>query len=164
MGRAANGRNGWKAVLICGSVEAEFCWGVSVRRSISTLALISWPSLALAGTIPVRTPIASFAITPVKPVTRVELTRVDFSPGEEMPEHMHPVPVICFVTKGSFLVSIGASPVRHAGVGETTLEPAGTVVHYFRNASPNGPAQLNCALLAGPEDNVLNVMLAQPTK
>ncbi len=81
-----------------------------------------------------------------------------------MPEHMHPVPVICFVTKGSFLVSIGASSVRRANVGETTIEPAGTVVHYFRNASPKDPAQLNCASLAGPDDKVLSVMLEEPTK
>ena len=77
---------------------------------------------------------------------------------------MHPVPVICFVTKGSFLVSIGASPVRRVGVGETTLEPAGTVVHYFRNASSKKPAQLNCASMAGPDDKVLSVMLDEPTK
>jgi quercetin dioxygenase-like cupin family protein len=135
-----------------------------MRHLTSILALLSWPALAIAGAIPVRTPTGTFTIAPAKAVTRVELTRVDFSPGQEMPEHMHPVPVVCFVTKGSFLVSIGASPVRHAGVGETTLEPAGTVVHYFRNASPNEPAQLNCALLAGTEDKVLSVMLAQPTR
>jgi len=80
-----------------------------------------------------------------------------------MPEHMHPVPVVCFVTKGSFLVSIGATPVRRVGVGDTTLEPAGIVVHYFRNATKD-PAQLNCASLAGPEDKALSVMLNQPTK
>lgn len=126
------------------------------------LALIAAP--ALAGTIPIRTPIGSFPIAPAKPVTHVELTRVDFLPGQEMPEHMHPVPVVCFVTKGSFLVSIGASPVRRAGVGDTTLEPAGTLVHYFRNASSKDAAQLNCAAMAGPADNVLSVMLNQPPK
>ncbi|HEV7137633.1 MAG TPA: hypothetical protein VGN43_13435 [Steroidobacteraceae bacterium] len=45
-----------------------------------------------------RTPIGSFSIEPSKSITRVELTKVDFLPGQEMPEHMHPVPVICFVT------------------------------------------------------------------
>lgn len=132
-----------------------------MRRTISILAIIAWPAVAIAGTIPVRVPIGSFPISPSKAVTHVELTRVDFLPAQEMPEHMHPVPVVCFVTKGIFLVSIGSSPVRRVGVGETTLEPAGTVVHYFRNASPNKPAQLNCASLAGPEDKVLSVMLDQ---
>jgi len=91
----------------------------------------------------VRTPIGSFSIEPTKSVARVELSQVDFGPGQEMPEHMHPVPVICFVTKGVFLVSIGAGPVRRVGVGETTIEPAGTVVHYFRNVSKApGPFEL----------------------
>ena len=130
-----------------------------MRLLISIFALIAWPALATAGAIPVRMPIGSFAVTPAKLVTRVEMTRVEFLPGQEMPAHMHPVPVICFVTRGSFVVSIGSSPVRRVHVGETTLEPAKTVVHYFRNASVTDPAQLNCALLTGSGDKVLSIML-----
>lgn len=134
-----------------------------MRHSHSILALIAWPAAAIAAPIPVRTPVGSFPIAPSKAVTHVELTRVDFLPGQEMPEHMHPVPVVCFVTKGSFLVSIGATAVRRVRVGDTTLEPAGTVVHYFRNDTKD-PAQLNCASLAGSEDKTLSVMLNLPTK
>jgi quercetin dioxygenase-like cupin family protein len=122
-------------------------------------------AMAAAPPIPIRTPIQGFAIAPAKPVTRVETNRVDFLPGQEMPEHMHPVPVVCFVTKGNFLVSIGREPVRKVTVGATTLEPAGEIVHYFRNASATKPGQLVCALLAGPDDKVLSVMLnGPPTK
>lgn len=135
-----------------------------MRPVISILTLVAWPTLAIAAATPVRTPIGSFPVAPAKQITHVEMSRVDFLPGQEMPEHMHPVPVVCFVTKGSFFVSIGASPVQRVSVGETTLEPAGTVVHYFRNASARDPAQLNCALLAGADDKVLSVMLDHPTK
>jgi quercetin dioxygenase-like cupin family protein len=114
---------------------------------------------ATAAPIPVRTPIGSFPIEPAKSVTHVETTRVDFLPGQQMPEHMHPVPVVCFVAKGSFLVSIGRAPVRTVTVGDTTLERAGEVVHYFRNASARESAQLYCAILAGPDDRQLSVML-----
>ena len=134
-----------------------------MRRFISILALVSFPALATAAPIPVRTPIGSFAIQPTKSVARVELTQVDFAPGQEMPAHMHPVPVICFVTKGVFLVSIGGAPVRRVGVGATTIEPAGTIVHYFRNVSKI-PGQLNCAFLAGPDDKTLSVMLEQTNR
>jgi quercetin dioxygenase-like cupin family protein len=134
-------------------------WGSSMRLHLTIFALIGLPALAAAGPIPVRTPVGSLPIDPAKSITHVEMTRVDFLPGQEMPRHMHPVPVVCFVTKGIFLVSIGTSPVRRVEIGETTLEPAGTVVHYFRNVSPNDSAQLNCALLAGPDDQVLSVML-----
>ena len=135
-----------------------------MRPVISILILVATPTLAIAGQIPVRTAIGSFPVAPAKQITHVEMSRVDFLPGQEMPQHMHPVPVVCFVTKGSFFVSIGASPVRRVSVGETTLEPAGTVVHYFRNTSAKDAAQLNCALLAGADDKVLSVMLDHPTK
>lgn len=135
-----------------------------MRRLIAGLMLIASPTFTVAAPIPLRTPIGSFSVAPAKRVTHVEMSRADFLPGQEMPEHVHPVPVVCFVTKGSFLVSIGSSPVRRVGVGETTLEPAGTVVHYFRNASTTQLAQLNCAFLAGPDDNVLSVMLNTSTK
>src|SRR6476620_4249170 len=123
------------------------------------LLLLLSASAATAAPIPTRTPIGSFPIDPAKSVARVDTTRVDFLPGQEMPEHMHPVPVICFVAKGSFAVSIGREPVRTVNAGDTTIERAGEVVHYFRNLSATGPAQLFCAILAGPDDKQLSVML-----
>lgn len=133
-------------------------------RLMAWLVLVASWTFATAAAIPLRTPIGSFSIAPAKRVTHIEMTRADFLPGQEMPEHVHPVPVVCFVTKGSFLVSIGSSPVRRVGVGETTLEPAGTVVHYFRNVSATEPAELNCAFLAGSSDKVLSIMLNKSTK
>jgi quercetin dioxygenase-like cupin family protein len=126
---------------------------------IAGMAMMLMAAAATAAPIPIRTPIGSFPIDPAKSVTHVETTRVDFLPGQEMPEHMHPVPVVCFVAKGSFLVNVGRAPVRTVTVGDTTLERAGEVVHYFRNASASQPAQLYCAILAGPDDKQLSVML-----
>jgi quercetin dioxygenase-like cupin family protein len=128
--------------------------------TISGMALMLMTAVAAAAPIPVRTPIDRFPIDPAKPVTHVETTRVDFLPGQEMPEHMHPVPVVCFVSKGTFLVSIGRAPVRTVTVGDTTLERAGEVVHFFRNASAREAGQLFCAILAGPDDKQLSVMLS----
>jgi quercetin dioxygenase-like cupin family protein len=116
---------------------------------------------AATAPMPVRTPIGSFALAPRKDVSHVEMTRVDFMPGQVMPEHMHPVPVVCVVSKGNFEASIGRQPPRRVGVGETTIEPAGEVVHYFRNLSAHETAQLYCAALAGPGDTQLSVMLNQ---
>lgn len=130
-----------------------------MRTAIIGSALIGLSSQASSAPIPIRVPVGSFAIDPAKPVTHVEATRVDFSPGQQMPEHMHPVPIICFVAKGTFLVSIGRAPVRSVTVGDTTIEHAGEVVHYFRNTSAREPAQLYCAALAGTDDRQLSVML-----
>ena len=125
----------------------------------AAMLLLLSASAATAAPIPTRTPIGSFPIDPAKSVTRVDATRVDFLPGQQMPEHMHPVPVICFVAKGSFEVSLGREPVRKVKEGDTTIERAGEVVHYFRNLSATDPAQLYCAILAGPNDKELSVML-----
>jgi quercetin dioxygenase-like cupin family protein len=130
-----------------------------MHKSSSVVALLAIATSAVAAPIPKRTPIGSFPLEPAKPVTHVEATRVDFLPGQQMPEHMHPVPVVCFVVKGRFLVSIGRAPVRTVNVGDTTIEPAGEVVHYFRNTSATDSAQLYCAILAGHDDKQLTVML-----
>ena len=116
---------------------------------------------AAAAPIPVRTPIGSFAVAPTKEVSHVEMTRVDFLPGQIMPEHMHPVPVVCIVGKGAFEASIGREAPQRVGVGQTTIEPAGQVVHYFRNLSHRRSAELYCASIAGPEDKQLSVMLSR---
>jgi len=116
---------------------------------------------AAAAPNPTRTVVGSFAIDPTKPVSHIEMWRVDFLPGQQMPEHMHPVPVVCFVSKGTFAVSIGSAPVRTVGVGGTTIEPAGETVHYFRNTSAKDAAQLYCAVLTGAGDKQLSVMLAK---
>jgi quercetin dioxygenase-like cupin family protein len=128
-------------------------------KLFAVLPFVVFGAQARAEPIPIRTPIGSFALTPAKTVSRVEMTRVDFLPGQEMPEHLHPVPVICMVSKGAFAASIGRAPERRVTVGETTVEPAGEVVHYFRNLSKRDPAQLYCAILAGPDDKHLSVML-----
>ena len=125
------------------------------------LALLIDAAAAAAAPIPIRTPIGNFAVAPAKPVSRVEVNRVDFLPGQVMPEHMHPVPVVCVVSKGSFLASVGTDPPRRLNVGETSIEPAGAVVHYFRNLSATEAAELYCAVLAGPDDKVLSIMLKQ---
>jgi len=107
---------------------------------------------AAAGTIPTRTPIGSLPIAPSKVVTHVEMTRVDFLPGQIMPEHMHPVPVAGVVSKGSLAVSIGRDPVMRALRNElrsalNTAYPTGASSSYLSQAgiefTQTGTLQLN---------------------
>jgi quercetin dioxygenase-like cupin family protein len=135
-----------------------------MRTGLTMLAALIAASAdaASAAPIPVRQPLGTLAISPAKQVDRVETNRVAFAPGQEMPRHKHNVPVVCFVTKGSFLVSIADAPVRTVHAGDVTLEPTGAIVNFFRNASTRAPAELLCAALAGKADRELNVMLAPP--
>src|SRR3982751_882387 len=132
-----------------------------MQRSLMALSMVLMAGNAAAAPIPIRTPIGSFPIDPMKAVIRVDMTRVDFLPGQTMPEHMHPVPVVCVVSKGSFLARIGAAGERKVSLGDTTIERAGEVVHYFRNASASRPAQLYCTILVGRDDTQLSVMLSK---
>ena len=135
-------------------------------KFVAVLALAAAAASAASGqpAIPSRTPLAVIPIAPGKAVSRVETTRVDFAPGQAMPEHKHTVPVICHVTTGDSLTRIGEAAQRRAPQGSVTYEPAGVVVRYFRNASASEGAQLTCASLAGSEDTVLNVMLDPKAK
>ena len=88
------------------------------------------------------------------------MTRVDFLPGQEMPEHMHPVPVVCFVSERQIPGEHRprSRPRRSPSAIRPSSAPA-QVVHYFRNLSTREPGQLYCAILAGPDDKQLSVML-----
>jgi len=131
----------------------------SMAAALPLLLFLSGASAQAQAPIPTRTPLATIAIDPVKPVSRVEATRVDFRPGQAMPQHLHPVPVICFVAKGAVLVRIGDAPERRVAEGGVTYEAANQVVHHVRNASIRKPARLLCAALAAGPDMRLNIML-----
>lgn len=127
------------------------------RPGLFIAALLPLASAAQAEP-PTRTPLRVIPVAPSKTVDRVETTRVDFAPGQAMPRHKHTVPVICFVTRGSFRVRIDDVQFT-ATQGSVTYEPAGAIVEYFGNLSTTSSAQLSCASLAGNADITLNVML-----
>ena len=119
------------------------------------LMLAAAPALA----IPARTPLRTVPIEGGKMVDRVETMRVDFKPGEAMPKHVHNVPAICFVAKGSLSVKAGDEPVRTVGVGDVTLEPPAVVTHEVRNVSASEDATLLCVSLAADADKELSTAL-----
>jgi quercetin dioxygenase-like cupin family protein len=112
-----------------------------------------------AADLPVRIPLGEVPLPEAKSVERVVVMRVAFAPGQAMPRHVHPAPVVCLVEAGSFSAEIGDSPARTVGTGEVTLEPANVVVRGFRNLSATSPASLICTFLAGHDDHVLSRML-----
>jgi quercetin dioxygenase-like cupin family protein len=119
-------------------------------------------SLALAQSaagLPVRVPLGEVPLPQPKSVERVIVMRVNFAPGQAMPRHVHPAPVVCLVEAGSFNVQIGDAPARNVQSGEVTLEPANVPVGWFRNLSATSPASLVCTFLAGHDDHELSRML-----
>ena len=113
---------------------------------------------ATAG-LPVRVPLGEVPLPAAKSVERVIVMRVNFAPGQAMPRHVHPAPVVCLVEHGRFSVQIGDAPAREVATGEVTLEPANVEIGWFRNLSASEPASLICTFLAGHDDHELSRML-----
>src|SRR3954466_11478392 len=112
--------------------------------------LILGLALAQAATgLPVRVPLGEAPLPEPKSVERVIVMRVNFAPGQAMPRHVHPAPVVCLVEAGSFNVQIGDAPARNVQRGEGFLDPANVPVGWFRTLSAPSPASLVCTFLAG---------------
>jgi quercetin dioxygenase-like cupin family protein len=123
------------------------------------LPIVAAAAAAASTAIPVRVPLGEVALPEPKTVVRAIVMRVDFAPGQEMPRHVHPAPVVCIVEKGRFNAQIGDLPARSYRPGEVTLEPANVEIGWFRNESKAALASLLCTFLAGPDDHELSRML-----
>jgi len=102
-----------------------------------------------------RTPITTAQLSPAKTVDHVQVTRLDFQPGQTTGRHMHPVPVVGYVESGVFVVQVEGEPQHRYTPGEAIYEPANTPIERFDNESSTTPAVLIAYYLAGAEDKVL---------
>lgn len=113
----------------------------------------------IAADLPVRVPMGEVALPAPKTIDHVIVMRVNFAPGQAMPRHVHPAPVVCVVEHGRFNAQIGDAPAHDYGEGDVTLEPADVPVGWFRNLSATRSASLVCTFLAGAADHELARML-----
>lgn len=118
---------------------------------------------AATAAAPVRVPVGAFDLPQEKAVTKVSVMRATFAPGQAMPRHLHPVPVVCYVESGVFLAKIGDAPEARYKAGQATIEPANVVVSYFRNVA-KVPGTLTCTFLAGKGEEELSRMLPESGK
>jgi quercetin dioxygenase-like cupin family protein len=102
-----------------------------------------------------RTPILTAEVSPSKTVDHVQVTRLDFKPGQITGRHMHPVPVVGYVESGVFLVKIEGKSQQRYTVGQAIYEPANTTIERYDNESSTEPAVLIAYYLAGAKDEVL---------
>jgi quercetin dioxygenase-like cupin family protein len=134
--------------------------GMSRNLPLALLAaILAAPSLAQSQTELKRTPILTAPIAPNKTVDHVQVTRLDFPPGQATGRHMHPIPVVGYVQSGTFIVQIEGQPEHSYTAGEVIYEPANTTIARYDNASSTEPAVLIAYYLAGPDDKVLIQLL-----
>jgi quercetin dioxygenase-like cupin family protein len=106
-----------------------------------------------------RTPVATYEIAPAKAVTHVPVVRLEFSPGQVTPRHVHPMPVIGYVLEGGFVVKIEGQPEMHFTAGQSIYEPANAVIERYDNASQSKSATLVAYYLAGARQTTLIKLL-----
>ena len=102
-----------------------------------------------------RTPILTAEVSPSKIVDHVQVTRLDFTPGQITGRHMHPVPVVGYVESGVFLVKIEGQSQQRYTAGKAIYEPANTTIERYDNESSTEPAVLIAYYLAEAKDQDL---------
>jgi len=115
------------------------------------------PSGAAAPRI-ARTPLLTASMDGTRPVTRVEVYRIEMPPGLPSGMHLHPCPVVGLVVAGSVLFQVEGEAPRVLGPGDAFHEPAGARVAHF-DAGPEG-ATFVAHYLLGPGEHELITMLA----
>src|ERR1035438_476561 len=95
-----------------------------------------------------RTPILTAEVLPSQTVDHMQVTRLDFKPGQITGRHMHPVPVVGYVEFGVFLVKVEGQPQQRYSAGQAIYEPANTAIERYDNESSTEPAVLIAYYLA----------------
>lgn len=106
-----------------------------------------------------RIPIATVPLATAKTVDHVQVTRIEYEPGQATGRHVHPMPVVGYVLAGSFEVQVEGKDVHHYGTGEVIYEPPGTPIEKFDNGSRSQRATLLAYYLAGNGEDVVVKML-----
>ena len=99
-----------------------------------------------------REPLATYQITPAKPVGRVEVKKLTITPGGKTAFHTHPGPVISYVVQGTLVVKVKGEAEKTYRPGDTIYEPGNTVIEKFDNGSASEPAVFIANYLLGADD------------
>ena len=71
--------------------------------------------------------------------TRAEIKEVTLQPGQKTGYHLHPVPVISYVTQGSVIFQIEGQAEVRVPADKVIFEPANTNILKYDNASETEP-------------------------
>jgi quercetin dioxygenase-like cupin family protein len=92
-------------------------------------------------------------------VSRVEIKQIDLQPGQETGLHLHPIPVVGYIAKGTIRFQLEGGPLVMLPAGSAFFEPANTRVLHFDNASTEEAATFIAHYLLGEGDEQLIEML-----
>lgn len=111
------------------------------------------------GTPVVRKHLLSAPIAGGRQVSRVEIKQIDLQPGQETGLHLHPIPVVGYIARGTIRFQLEGGPLLMLAAGSAFFEPANTRVLHFDNASMQEAATFIAHYLLGEGDEQLIEML-----
>lgn len=97
-------------------------------------------------------------LSPERPVASVRVQEITLAPGQPVPLHLHPCPVVGVVRSGAIAFQIEGEPTRHLQPGDAFHEPAGVRVARF-DAEGDAPATFTAFYLLGPGEHELLQLL-----
>ena len=107
----------------------------------------------------VRRSLLSASVAGGRRVSRVEVKQIDLQPGQETGLHLHPIPVVGYIAKGTIRFQLEGGPLLTLPAGSAFFEPANVRVLHFDNPSTQEPATFIAHYLLGGEDERLIEML-----
>jgi quercetin dioxygenase-like cupin family protein len=93
-------------------------------------------------------------------VERIEVARVELAPAQPAGLHLHPCPVVGWVSAGVIRFQIADCPVTTLQAGDAFYEPANVRIPHFDNASETEAAVfIACYLLPPGEDRLIEMLV-----
>jgi quercetin dioxygenase-like cupin family protein len=92
-------------------------------------------------------------------VSRVEIKQIELQPGQETGLHLHPIPVVGYIVRGTIRFQLEGGPLLLLPAGSGFFEPADIRVLHFDNASTREPVTFIAHYLLGEGDERLIEML-----
>ncbi|MFZ0497803.1 MAG: cupin domain-containing protein [Steroidobacteraceae bacterium] len=89
----------------------------------------------------------------------MEIRQIELQPGQETGLHLHPIPVVGYIARGSIRFQLEGGPLQMLSAGSAFFEPADTRVLHFDNASTREPATFIAHYLLAEGDERLIEML-----
>jgi quercetin dioxygenase-like cupin family protein len=92
-------------------------------------------------------------------IERVEIKRVDLTPGQAVGRHRHPCAVVGYIAAGRIKYQIDGEAARELHVGDAFFEPQDMLIAHFDNASNSEPASfIAFYLLRAGESRLIEMM------
>ncbi|MGB6486438.1 MAG: cupin domain-containing protein [Steroidobacteraceae bacterium] len=107
----------------------------------------------------VRKHLLSAPIAGRRELGRVEIRQIDLQPGQETGLHLHPIPVVGYIARGTIRFQLEGGPLLMLPAGSAFFEPADTGVLHFDNASTEEAATFIAYYLLSEGDEQLIEML-----